>query len=141
MRWVSLDAYLTGPYVRSMQFRRETDGSKWKPNPARQGETKDSGGRNTFWISLEYPAAFCSSMIGSMKSKTSITLSTTLLEEIDKIVGRNGSRSELIEKAVHEYIHKIARAQRDQRDLEILNRSAKRMNREAEDVLRYQVKL
>lgn len=90
---------------------------------------------------MEYPAAFCSSMIGSMKSKTSITLSTTLLEEIDKIVGRNGSRSELIEKAVHEYIHKIARAQRDQRDLEILNRSAKRMNREADDVLRYQVKL
>lgn len=25
--------YLTGPYVRSMQFRREPDGSKWKPEP------------------------------------------------------------------------------------------------------------
>jgi hypothetical protein len=23
--------YLTGPYVRTMQFRREADGSKWKP--------------------------------------------------------------------------------------------------------------
>jgi hypothetical protein len=25
--------YLTGPYVRSMQFRREPDGSKWSPTP------------------------------------------------------------------------------------------------------------
>jgi hypothetical protein len=25
--------YLTGPYTRSMQFRREPDGSKWKPEP------------------------------------------------------------------------------------------------------------
>jgi hypothetical protein len=25
--------YLTGPYTRSMQFRREADGSKWKPEP------------------------------------------------------------------------------------------------------------
>lgn len=25
--------YLTAPYARSMQFRREPDGSKWKPEP------------------------------------------------------------------------------------------------------------
>jgi len=25
--------YLTGPYARSMQFRREPDGAKWKPEP------------------------------------------------------------------------------------------------------------
>ena len=25
--------YLTGPYARSMQFKREPDGSKWKPEP------------------------------------------------------------------------------------------------------------
>jgi hypothetical protein len=25
--------YLTGPYVRSMQFKREADGSKWNPSP------------------------------------------------------------------------------------------------------------
>jgi hypothetical protein len=25
--------YLTGPYTRSMQFRKEPDGSKWKPEP------------------------------------------------------------------------------------------------------------
>jgi metal-responsive CopG/Arc/MetJ family transcriptional regulator len=76
-----------------------------------------------------------------MKSKTSITLSATLLEELDAIVGKNGNRSDFIEKAVHEYIQKLTRSERDRRDLEILNRSAKRMRREAGDVLKYQVKL
>jgi Arc/MetJ-type ribon-helix-helix transcriptional regulator len=81
------------------------------------------------------------SILGSMKSKTSITLSTTLLEQLDRIVGENGSRSDLIEKAVEEYIERLARAERDRRDLEILNRSAKRMRGDAKDVLRYQAKL
>jgi len=76
-----------------------------------------------------------------MKSKTSITLSATLLEEIDRIIGEDGSRSDLIEKAVHQYIQNLVRSERDRRDLAILNRSAKEMNREAKDVLRYQVKL
>ncbi len=76
-----------------------------------------------------------------MKSKTSITLSPGLIERIDRIVGENGSRSELIEKAVHVYLQHLARVERDQRDLAILNRNTKRINREASDVLRYQVKL
>jgi metal-responsive CopG/Arc/MetJ family transcriptional regulator len=75
-----------------------------------------------------------------MKSKTSITLSDSLLRELDRIVGKNGNRSELIEKAVRAYILGIARDERDRRDLEILNRSAKRMEKEAKDALRYQVK-
>ena len=79
--------------------------------------------------------------IGSMKQKTSITLSASLLKELDRIAGEDNSRSELIENAVREYICRIVRAERDQRDLEILNRSAKRMQREAKDALRYQVKL
>ena len=76
-----------------------------------------------------------------MKSKTSITLSATLLEEIDRIVGEDGSRSNLIEKAVRNYIQNLARLERDRRDLTILNRSAKKINHEAVDVLRYQAKL
>ena len=76
-----------------------------------------------------------------MKSKTSITLSATLLEEIDRIVGEDGSRSDLIEKAVRNYIQNLARLERDRRDLTILNRSAKKINRETVEVLRYQVKL
>lgn len=76
-----------------------------------------------------------------MKSKTSITLSASLLEEIDRIVGENGSRSDLIEKAVYRYIQDLARSERDRRDLEILNGSAKKVNRDAKNVLKYQVKL
>jgi metal-responsive CopG/Arc/MetJ family transcriptional regulator len=76
-----------------------------------------------------------------MKSKTSITLSTALLEDLDRIVGKTGNRSELIERAVQEYIDRLTRSERDRRDLEILNRSAKRLSGEARDVLRYQVKL
>ena len=76
-----------------------------------------------------------------MKSKTSITLSPALLEEIDRLVGAKGSRSDLIEKAVRNYLQDLARFERDQRDLAILNRNAKRINREAQDVLRYHVKL
>jgi metal-responsive CopG/Arc/MetJ family transcriptional regulator len=78
---------------------------------------------------------------GGMKSKTSITLSPALIKQLDRIVGPNGSRSDLIEKAVQEYLEKRKRAERDRRELEILNRSAKRLRREAKDVLRYQKKI
>jgi metal-responsive CopG/Arc/MetJ family transcriptional regulator len=78
---------------------------------------------------------------GGMKSKTSITLSPALIKQLDHIVGPNGSRSDLIEKAVQEYLEKRMRAERDRRELEILNRSAKRMRQEAKDVLRYQKKI
>ena len=77
--------------------------------------------------------------LSSMKRKTSITLSSALLEELDKVVGKEGNRSEVIEQAVGAYLKQLARAERDKRDLEILNRSAKRLNREAADVLLYQV--
>ena len=76
-----------------------------------------------------------------MKSKTSITLSADVLEAVDKIANGNRTRSEIIERAVREYIQRMADAKRDQRDLEILNRSAKRMARESKDALKYQVKL
>ena len=103
----------------------------------RPGEAADPRRRIVF----VHSAPSNGSTIGSMKSKTSITLSATLMEELDRIVGENGSRSDLIEKAVREYLQRIAREERDQRDLQILNRSAKRMGREAKEVLRYQVKL
>jgi metal-responsive CopG/Arc/MetJ family transcriptional regulator len=76
-----------------------------------------------------------------MKSKTSITLSTEVLAELDRMVGKNGSRSDLIERAVRDFLQRFARTERDRNDLEILNESAERMKAEAGDVLRYQVKL
>ena len=38
------------------------------------------------------------SIIGSMKSKTSITLSTALLEDLDRIVGKTGNRSDMLQR-------------------------------------------
>jgi metal-responsive CopG/Arc/MetJ family transcriptional regulator len=74
-----------------------------------------------------------------MKSKTSITLSRPLLAKLDRVVGKTGNRSALIERAVADYLDQLAREQRDRRELQILNDAAEALNREAEDVLEYQV--
>ena len=61
------------------------------------------------------------------------------MDELDRVVGDGGNRSELIERAVGAYLNQLARAERDKRELHILNREARQLNREAEDVLLYQV--
>ena len=76
-----------------------------------------------------------------MKIKTSITLSEEILKEVDKLSGRYGNRSILIEQAVREFLAAGAKRRRDLRDIEILNRRADALNKEAEDVLSYQVDL
>jgi len=76
-----------------------------------------------------------------MKIKTSITLSEEVLLEIDKISGESRNRSAFIEMAIRDFLKKRAKKIRDDRDLEILNKNSKRLNREAEDVLSYQVEL
>ena len=78
-------------------------------------------------------------MIGGMKVKTSITLSRDLLEVIDARAGREQSRSEFIEAALRAFLDQTRREERHARDLDILNRHAGRLNREAADVLTYQV--
>ena len=70
-----------------------------------------------------------------MKVKTSVTLSSELLERIDKV---NANRSLFLEKAALLYLEKTARRERDAKDAAILNRNAARLNREAADVLEYQ---
>jgi metal-responsive CopG/Arc/MetJ family transcriptional regulator len=75
-----------------------------------------------------------------MKSKTSITLSTSLLEEIRRTFG-DINRSELIETAVREYLARKVREARDKCELDTLNRHATALNKEAKEVLSYQVKL
>jgi len=74
-----------------------------------------------------------------MKVKTSITLSGDLLEAIDLRTGRGRNRSEFIEMALRAFLAEAGRQERDARDIDILNRRAKRLNREAADVLAYQV--
>jgi len=78
-------------------------------------------------------------IIGSMKVKTSITLSRDLLDAIDARARRGRGRSEFIETAVRAFLDRTRRDERDVKDVEILNRRARQLNREAADVLGYQV--
>lgn len=72
-----------------------------------------------------------------MKVKTSITLSRDLLDAIDARARRG--RSEFIETAVRAFLDRTRRDERDVKDVEILHRRARQLNREAADVLGYQV--
>ena len=73
-----------------------------------------------------------------MKEKTSITLSREVLAGIDRIAGSKQSRSAFIESVLREHLRARERAARDARDLEIINRNASRLNRDAEDGLELQ---
>jgi metal-responsive CopG/Arc/MetJ family transcriptional regulator len=73
-----------------------------------------------------------------MKQKTSITLSSDLLKEIDRSAGTKASRSAFIEMVIREYFREKVRQAINERDIQILNANADYFNREMEDVLRYQ---
>ena len=77
--------------------------------------------------------------ISSMKVKTSITLSADLIQALNKYAGDN--RSEFIEKALRSFLAQLLRNDMNARDVRIINEKADALNREAEDVLAYQVKL
>ena len=74
---------------------------------------------------------------GGMKVKTSITLSSNLLNDIDRQQDFK-SRSEFIEMAARRFLAQLRRAEIERRDLKIINRHAAALNAEAEDVLAYQ---
>ena len=76
-----------------------------------------------------------------MKVKTSITLSEDLLAAIDRRAGQFKNRSDFIETALRAFITQMARDEQNARDLAIINRQADLLNREAVDVLAYQVDL
>lgn len=73
-----------------------------------------------------------------MKIKTSITLDSELIKDIDKEYGAKINKSQFIEEAVREYIERRVHRKRDLADLEILNKHAATLNKEAEDVLSFQ---
>ena len=75
-----------------------------------------------------------------MKVKTSITLSSDLLKEIDSIITNSGNRSLFIEEAIEQYLKQQKQHLRNQNDIEIINRSAVELNKESSDILSYQVK-
>ena len=73
-----------------------------------------------------------------MKTKTSVTLSPSVLTGIDLYAAAFKSRSEFIEIAVRRFLKHLERQELERRDIEIINRSADALNAEAEDVLSYQ---
>jgi hypothetical protein len=51
----------------------------------------------------------------------------------------DSNRSALLERAAFAYLAELERQERDRRDIEIINRNAERLNREAKDTLDYQL--
>ena len=76
-----------------------------------------------------------------MKLKASITLSEDSLKALDALGGEFKNRSDAIENAVVFFLESRRAKIREQKDLKILNRKAKRLNREAEEVLSYQIEI
>jgi len=74
-----------------------------------------------------------------MKSRISVTLTSSLLHGIENHAADFRSRSDFIEAAVEYFIAHLERKEAERRDLEILDRRADALNAEAEDVLGYQV--
>ena len=73
-----------------------------------------------------------------MKVKTSVTLSGGVLTAIDRNMGEFKSRSDFLEFAAKQYLSQLTRRELERRDLEIINRKADALNREAKDVLDFQ---
>ena len=76
-----------------------------------------------------------------MKEKTSITLSSDVLAQVDRNAGSKASRSAFIESVLREYFKAKVREAINARDLELINVNADYLNREMEDVLKYQAPL
>ena len=70
-----------------------------------------------------------------MRVRTSITLPKEILDSIDRV---EGNRSAFIERASRAYLARLEKSRRESKDVEIINRHAERLNKEAEDVLDYQ---
>ncbi|MCH7926932.1 MAG: hypothetical protein IID03_02960 [Candidatus Dadabacteria bacterium] len=73
-----------------------------------------------------------------MKTKISVSLSKELLEKVDKHSKTYNNRSALIDSAINSYITKITNSEKNKKDLKIINKNARRLNKEALDVLSYQ---
>jgi metal-responsive CopG/Arc/MetJ family transcriptional regulator len=70
-----------------------------------------------------------------VRVKTSVTLPRQLLSRLDRV---DKNRSAILERAAMAYLARLEREARDRKDIEIINRNAKRLNREAMDTLTYQ---
>lgn len=76
--------------------------------------------------------------MASMKVKTSISISKSVLAEVDRLVGTEKSRSAFVEAVLRSYLLESNRTALHARDLARIKRAANQLNLEAEDVLEYQ---
>jgi hypothetical protein len=70
-----------------------------------------------------------------VRVKTSITLPEELISRLDRV---DKNRSALLERAAVAYLALLDRQKRDHNDIEIIDRNANQLNREAMDTLGYQ---
>ena len=73
-----------------------------------------------------------------MKEKTSITLSSDVLADIDRSAGSKASRSAFIEGVLRDYFKAKVRAAIHERDLALINAHSDYLNREAGELDQYQ---
>ena len=71
------------------------------------------------------------------KTKKSITLSNSLLEEL-VLHNKDRSISEFIESALIYYLKELKKQERRLKDLEIINANIERFNKEAQENLEFQ---
>jgi len=76
-----------------------------------------------------------------MKRKVTITLSADLLAKIDRHIRKWCSRSVFIEKMLHDYFRDSKRQLMQERDGKRIDAAADYLNKETEDILRYQAPL
>ncbi len=72
------------------------------------------------------------------KEKTSVSLSREIVRAADVLAGTDG-RSAFVERAIRRYLGSLLRRARNQRDLDAINRSADVTNREADEVIEFQI--
>lgn len=73
-----------------------------------------------------------------MKEKTSITLSSDILVEVDRSAGTKASRSAFIESVLREYFKAKVRDAMNARDLKLINAHSDRMAQESQELDEYQ---
>lgn len=73
-----------------------------------------------------------------MKVRTSVTLPEELLIMVDKLAKKKQTRSSIVESALRDFVAKETPRTLNQKEIDIINRNADRLNEEALDVLDYQ---
>ena len=71
-----------------------------------------------------------------MRVKTSITLPADLQARIERT---DSTRSAFLERAARVYLARVEQADRGRRDIAIIHRDARRLNREALETFEYQI--